>query len=301
MHFGLERIPSLSRSGVGRAEELRSDHDALRAGWAGALLLYVDRTGRFRATAEGALDFAEPSSAEPEPGAVFMGTRDGRHVWAARRPALSGDLADLMSVGAALSDDDAGLVTGAVAVLGWHDRARYSALDGSETEPSLSGWSRISATSGHEEFPRTDPAVICLVHDGADRVLLARQPTWPQRRFSVLAGFVEAGESLEACVAREIAEEVGVTVHDIRYLGSQPWPFPRSVMIAFAAVGDPSQPLRFQDGEIAEAAWFTRDEVRRALGSGDWASSADAPLLLPGSISIARVMLESWASESVAD
>ena len=115
--------------------------------------------------------------------------------------------------------------------------------------------------------------------------------------FSLLAGFVEAGESFETCVAREIAEEVGITVHDIRYLGSQPWPFPRSLMVGFHAVADPSQEFAFNDGEIAEAHWFTRDEVRAALEIGDWGSAeaSASKLLLPGSISIAREIIESWA------
>ena len=119
--------------------------------------------------------------------------------------------------------------------------------------------------SGHEDYPRTDPAVICLVHDGAERVLLARQPVWPEGRFSVLAGFVEAGESLEACVLREIHEEVGVPVREVSYLGSQAWPFPRSLMVGFQAVADADAPLRPAEGEIAEAMWVTRDELRAAL------------------------------------
>jgi NAD+ diphosphatase len=149
--------------------------------------------------------------------------------------------------------------------------------------------------TGHEEFPRIDPAVICLVHDGGDRAVLARQTTWPERMFSLLAGFVEAGESFETCVAREISEEIGLTVSGIRYLGSQPWPFPRSLMVGFHAIADPAEPFAFNDGEIAEADWFTRDEVRAALALGDWSSDSDSRLLLPGSVSIARVIIESWA------
>ena len=113
--------------------------------------------------------------------------------------------------------------------------------------------------------------------------------------FSLLAGFVEAGESFETCVVREIREEIGLTVRDIRYLGSQPWPFPRSLMIGFHAIGDPDEPFSFNDGEIAEAEWFTRDEVRAALAIGDWSSDSESKLLLPGSVSIARVIIESWA------
>jgi NAD+ diphosphatase len=110
----------------------------------------------------------------------------------------------------------------------------------------------------------------------------------------VLAGFVEAGESLEACVAREVHEEVGLAVSDVTYLGSQAWPFPRSLMVGFHAVADPAAPLYPADGEIEEAMWITRAEVQEALAAGDWRAS-EAKLLLPGNVSIARAMLESWA------
>ncbi|WP_016693352.1 NAD(+) diphosphatase [Rhodococcus rhodochrous] len=296
--FALSGTPLLSRTVVDRAEELRKDEDALRAGWADAKLLRVDRRNQVRVS-DSALVLGEASELGPEPveGAIFLGIRDGHHVWATRVLAQTGTVADLRRVGERLDDADADLMVSAVALLNWHDNAGYSAVDGSPTRPTMSGWSRISTETGHEEFPRTDPAIICLVHDGHDRVLLARQPVWPERRFSVLAGFVEAGESLESCVVREIREEVGVEVRDVRYLGSQPWPFPRSLMLGFAAIADPEQALDFRDGEITEARWFTREEVRAALATGDWASVEDAPLLLPGSISIARGMLEGWAKE----
>lgn len=295
--FALGETPLLSRTVVDRAEELRSDVDALRAGWATAKLLRIDRRGQAPVVGS-VLVLAEATELGPEPvsGAVFLGIRDGLHVWAVRVLAQTGTVADLRRVGEDLGDADADLMVSAVALLNWHDQAAFSAVDGSPSEPTVAGWSRISTATGHEEFPRTDPAIICLVHDGDGRVLLARQPSWPERRFSVLAGFVEAGESLEACVDREIREEVGVDVRDVQYLGSQPWPFPRSLMLGFSAVADPDQRVEFLDGEIAEARWFTRDEVRAALAVGDWASPEDAPLLLPGSISIARGLISGWVN-----
>ena len=138
--------------------------------------------------------------------------------------------------------------------------------------------------------------MICLVHDddgvNGARVVLARQPIWPPERYSVLAGFVEAGESLEACVVREIAEEVGVTVSGVRYLGSQPWPFPRSVMVGFAAVAPAGAPLHPADGEIEEARWVSRADLRAALAAGGEVEG----LRLPGPTSIARMMLAGWAA-----
>jgi NAD+ diphosphatase len=240
----------------------------------------------------------------PPENAVFLGRlADGRHVWGIRAaleepedPHTETEVLDLRRAGQVFDDVSAQLVATAAALLNWHDNARFSAIDGAPTKPIKGGWARVNATNGHEEFPRIDPAVICLVHDGHDRAVLARQTVWPERLFSLLAGFVEAGESFEACVVREIAEEIGLTVTDVRYLGSQPWPFPRSLMVGFHAVGDPEQEFSFNDGEIAEAAWFTRAEVRAALADGDWSSDSPSRLLLPGSISIAREIIESWAA-----
>jgi NAD+ diphosphatase len=295
--FELASPPLLSRSPLNRAEELRKDQVALREGWPTARVLQVDHRGRLRIDENGLVYVsAVELSAEPAPDAVFLGIDDGRHLWAQRVGALDGELGDLRSVGEKLDETQLSILTSALAILNWHASASFSALDGAATTPSAAGWSRVSTSNGHEEFPRTDPAIICLVHDGGDRVLLARAPAWPERRFSVLAGFVEAGESLETCVLREIKEEVGITVSDITYLGSQPWPFPRSIMLGFSAVADPEVPLQFLDGEIAEAHWFERSEVREALRLGDWASDSESRLLLPGSISIARGMLEAWAA-----
>ncbi|WP_319943226.1 NAD(+) diphosphatase [Nocardia aurantia] len=305
--FQLKDVPLLSRSALDRAETLRGDEQALKEGWAQARLLRMNRRGQIRLH-DGTLvlDEAVTLAAEPVPEAVFLGVDGGSHLWAVRDNDIDGQLVDLRAVGESLPTDDIslGVLTTAIALLNWHDRARFSAGDGTVTSPVKGGWSRISE-SGHEEFPRIDPAVICLVHDGGERVLLARQHTWPPTMFSLLAGFVEAGESLERCVAREILEEVGVDVRDIRYLGSQPWPLPRSLMLGFTAVADPEQPLAFSDGEIAEAHWFTRDEVRHALSLGAWGSvtgrtsagAEDHKLVLPGSISIARSIIEAWAGE----
>ncbi len=303
--FQLRNIPLLSRVGADRSDQLRTDIDAAIAGWADAAVLRVDGRGQVLIVDGRVLlsDTATLGDAPPAE-AVFLGRIEGgRHVWAIRAelPAPDQDVEahvlDLRRAGTVFDDVSAQLVSSATALLNWHDSAQFSAIDGAPTKSVKAGWSRVNTLTGHEEFPRIDPAVICLVHDGADRVVLARQTLWPERMFSLLAGFVEAGESFETCVAREIAEEVGLAVHDIRYLGSQPWPFPRSLMVGFHALADPAQDFAFNDGEIAEAAWFTRDEVRAALQIGDWTSAAatQSKLLLPGSISIAREIIESWA------
>lgn len=319
--FQLAEVPRLSRSTVDRNEPVRTDPERLAKLWETGRVIVVDRKGRTPVRA-GATELAPRSTVgELPPDAMLLGEADGVGYWAVRTDeelqegVPSPDSAwglwtgaskdgeewhDLRTTGALLSDTAAGLFTTAVALLSWHAKARFCANCGTAVERRNAGWATHCPNCGREEYPRTDPAVICLVHDGAgvngSHVLLARQPIWPPGRFSVLAGFVEAGESLEACVAREIEEEVGVEVSDIRYLGSQPWPFPRSLMVGFHAIGDPEQEFAFHDGEIAEAAWFTRAEIREALDHGDWGSGSDSRLLLPGSISIAREIIESWAA-----
>lgn len=304
--FQLRHTPLLSRVDADRSDALRTDVDAAIAGWADAALLRIDRRNQVLISGGRVLlgNTATLGDRPPE-NAVFLGRlNDGRHVWAIRAalegpedPDAETEVLDLRRGGQIFDDVSAQLVATATALLNWHDSAQFSAKDGSPTRPAKAGWSRVDPVNGYEEFPRIDPAVICLVHDGHDRAVLARQTVWPQRLFSLLAGFVEAGESFESCVVREISEEIGLTVTDVQYLGSQPWPFPRSLMVGFHAVGDPEQEFSFNDGEIAEAAWFTRAQVREALDAGDWSSDSSSRLLLPGSISIAREIIESWAAD----
>lgn len=303
--FRLRHTPLLSRVGADRADTLRTDVEAAQAGWSDAQLLRVDRRNQVLiSNGRVVLGKAAKLGDKPPQNAVFLGRlRDGTHVWAVRGalegpedPSAETEVLDLRRAGQVFDDTSAQLVATATALLNWHDNARFSTVDGAVTKPIKGGWARVNAHNGHEEYPRIDPAVICLVHDGHDRAVLARQTVWPERLFSILAGFVEAGESFESCVIREIAEEIGLTVTDVQYLGSQPWPFPRSLMVGFHAVGDPEQSFSFNDGEIAEAQWFTRAEIREALEHGDWSSDSSSRLLLPGSISIAREIVESWAA-----
>jgi NAD+ diphosphatase len=231
-------------------------------------------------------------------GAVFLGESDGA-VYAAvrgeRALTVKGRTVDrwagLREVGADLGDLDAGLLAQAIGILEWHERNRYSPVSGAPTTVERGGWVQRDPVTGTEHFPRTDPAVIMLVHDGGDRVVLGRQTVWPPGRFSILAGFVEPGESAEAAVAREVAEEVGLRVTDIRYVASQPWPFPQSLMLGFVAravVGDAEgdDSLRVDPTEIEEAHWFTRDELR----------SGGGPRALPPPVSIARHILDRWVA-----
>jgi NAD+ diphosphatase len=224
-------------------------------------------------------------------GAIYLGEADGvpyAAVRGERSLRVNGQPVDawsgLREVGADLDDLDAGLLVEAIGILEWHDRHRFSPLTGNATTIERAGWVQRDPETGTEFFPRTDPAVIVLVHDGADRVVLGRQAVWPPGRFSILAGFVEPGESAEAAVAREVAEEVGLRLTDIRYVGSQPWPFPQSLMLGFVARAEGDDTLVPDPTEIEEARWFTRDELIRGAG----------PAVLPPPVSIARHLLDRW-------
>jgi NAD+ diphosphatase len=200
---------------------------------------------------------------------------------------------NLRELGARLTDRDAGLFTEALALANWHRSYGFSPRTGNASTPHLAGWVRRDAETGAEIFPRTDAAVIMGVTDHDDRMLLGSNAMWAANRFSVLAGFVEPGESLEAAVIREVHEESGLRVVDPVYLGSQPWPFPASLMVGFRARLAPGESAETHaDGEeILELRWFTRDEITASLGE----------IGLPGRASIARAILEDWYGGPIAD
>ena len=199
---------------------------------------------------------------------------------------------DLRLAGATLSDRDSGLFTQALALYFWHENHGHSPKTGAVTASKQSGWVRASVSDESQVFPRTDPAVIVLVTDDEDRLLMGNNALWEANRFSLLAGYVEPGESLEAAVIREVFEESGLRVVDPEYLGSQPWPFPGSVMMGFTAKLAPGQHPEDHaaDGEeILSLRWFTRDELKASLDD----------IKLPGRVAIARAMIEHWLGETL--
>jgi NAD+ diphosphatase len=224
---------------------------------------------------------------------VYLGERDGAaHVAVVRDAGAPGPTGDddpgwrtLRQVGAALDDVSGGLVAGALALANWHRHHRHCPRCGAPTVPAQAGWIRRCPDDGSDHYPRTDVAVIMVVVDDDDRVLLARNRSFRSGGMSVLAGFVEPGETLAAAVAREVGEEVGIDVDEVTYLGDQPWPFPSSLMVGFRAHAVATR-LRLQEDEIASARWFTRAELLEALAEGS--------ILLPGRVSIARRLLEHW-------
>ena len=285
---------ALARGSIDRVGERRRDDAWLAEAWADprTRVLVVER-GRSLVRPDPALVLL-PTDQAPEGERYLLGVDgDGIAYFAvpAPLPTIEGtEAAGLRATGALLSDRDAGLLTQAIALQNWHDTHTHCPRCGALTTVASAGHTRVCPVDGSEHFPRTDPAVIMLVHDD-ERILLARSAAWPAGRVSILAGFVEVGESLEQAVAREVYEEVGLRVRDCRYLGSQPWPMPRSLMLGFFARADEGQELRVDGHEIKSAHWYTREELLTAAESGE--------TLLPGKISIARQLIERWYGDEL--
>jgi NAD+ diphosphatase len=289
--------PGFTGATLDRADRVRHDPALLAAARAdpAARLLQldgleppVDAAGRLAWTALEA-SAAEDTSGEP----LFLGhdaegprfvapLPPGAEVPAGRSPRLFALLAQLPAA-------EAALYAAARSLVAWHGRHRFCANCGTATAVFRAGWGRLCPHCAAEHFPRVDPVVIMIAeHDG--RALLGRQPAFPPGRYSALAGFLEVGESVEEAVAREVREEAGVAVADIRYVASQPWPFPAQLMLACTARALDDR-LTIDTHELEGARWFTRAEVRRAL-----AGAADAPFVAPPPYAIAHTLLTRWAA-----
>jgi NAD+ diphosphatase len=302
-----------------RAAHRRSDAEWLAAAWARARVMIVDAskpfTGHALVTDGGELVLVEathPAAAASDPDQrIFLGLDEQLTPYFAAvgaLPEMPGTRAvTTRDIGHLLDARSAGMLVTAIALVNWHGRHAYSPESGQRLRIGESGWSRVD-DDGRQSWPRTDPAVIVLIHDGvagpAGRCLLGHNAAWRPtpgqiRRYSCLAGFVEAGETAEAAVEREIFEEVGVRVTDIQYAASQPWPYPGSLMLGFYAQANPDAPLNLDQSEIAAAGWFTRAEIRAALLADDrpGAGAEIAPVEpgLPMASSIAYRLVRGWA------
>ena len=300
-----------------RADALRDHPETLRAYWPGARVLIVDADGRTRATGgvDGGLlalegralgDAPEQVDAFATAQSVFLGMAGDRAWFALPADALGAASAearaawdaaqpiDLRAAAAVWPATDATAFAQARAVLHWRARHRYCPSCAGALRYRRGGWLGHCEGCGLDHYPRTDPAVIVAITDG-ERLLLGRQAGWPARRYSTLAGFVEPGETLEQAIAREVMEESGVRVRRSRYLGSQPWPFPSSLMLGFVAEAEPDAPQA--DQELEDVRWFPREEVGAALRG----ETVDDGLLLSPSVSISRWLIEAWYAGATVD
>jgi NAD+ diphosphatase len=296
----LRGITLTGTGGIDRAAHRRLDEAWLAAAWSHPTTrVFVVSGGQalIEDTGDGRTELVTmPSFDAPvtESHRYFLGVDgDGVCYFALQKDSLPGRMDDiarpagLREAGALLPDRDAELLVHAVALENWQRMHRFCSRCGDRTVIAAAGHVRRCPACGAEHYPRTDPAVIMLVTDELDRALLGRQVHWPEGRFSTLAGFVEPGESIEHAVVREVAEEAGVAVdvEGVEYLGSQPWPFPSSLMLGFTARAT-SPRIEVDGEEIEEARWFSRDELAAAFESGE--------VLPPSGISIAARLVEHW-------
>ena len=290
-----------SLSPIDRASEIRSDPVKLSLLWKSAKILPVLEAhigangGALRYLTADQVDALSDRLKIGE--RYFLGlARDGAEAYFAWHTSWIDEPSDeslkfdgfktLREISGELDEYELALAMHAVGLSNWHTTHPLCSRCGAQTVSDLGGSVRVCVADSSQHYPRTDPAVIVLVKDAADRILLGHQAVWPEKRFSTFAGFVEPGESFEECVSREVFEEAGVYCNDINYLASQAWPFPASIMIAFEATTDHPDTAKADGVEITEIAWFSRDEMKAAIISGE--------LLLPPTISVARKMITGW-------
>lgn len=287
---------TIPRPALDRAAELREEQGVLdRLRHDPATRVIVVREGRVRVV-DSALLRVPPTAVEEATWALLGRDADGTVLLLAAAPPETDALdtapdeiwLGLRDLGGRIDAREAELLTGAIALAGWLRDAPFCPTCGGGTELRQAGWSRRCLVCGREHFPRTDPAVIVAVEsrDG-ERLLLGANANWGGRMYSCFAGFTEAGESLEATVHREIEEESGVRLSALRYISSQAWPFPRSLMVGFRAVVEDETTAIADGEEIIDVRWFTRAEIASAL-------AGDGPVGLPGPASIARALIVDW-------
>jgi NAD+ diphosphatase len=273
---------------IDRSAHLRSDEAYLQSSWPNALVLQFN-SEKF-ASQSNQLTFIKGASLGEYDSQIdyFLGVKDGENFFLRHLndETLTSEFKSLRAIGSFLSPRDIGLAVHAQGLANWHSKHPRCSLCGGPTVVVLAGAVRRCPADQSEHYPRTDSAIIVLIKNDKDQILLGRQKVWPKYRFSTFAGFVEPGESFEHCVIREVKEEAGVELTKINYLGSQPWPFPASLMIAFEAITNTPELARPDGDEIEEIRWFSREDMKSAI--------LDKSLILPFEISVARQMINAW-------
>ncbi len=278
----------LAAAEVDRSAHLRSDEAYIKSAWPNASVLQFS-SEKF-ASQSNQLAFVKGASLGEydSQSDYFLGVKDGENFFLRHLndETSKSEFKSLRAIGSFLSPRDIGLAVHAQGLANWHSKHPRCSLCGGPTVVVLAGAVRRCPTDQSEHYPRTDSAIIVLIKNDKDQILLGRQKVWPKYRFSTFAGFVEPGESFEHCVIREVREEAGVELIKINYLGSQPWPFPASLMIAFEAITNTPELARPDGDEIEEIRWFSREEMKSAI--------LDKSLILPFEISVARQMINAW-------
>ena len=287
-----------------RVGERRADAEWIRARLAdpAARAVAVGRAGVLVTESDAPTAALVPVIADGTP--TLLGMQGDRPLFAVDLanvdPPAGTRTAGLRESSSSLPAADAALLAYATALLEWQRRSRFCGLCGAPNRLEEAGHLMVCTMEGTQHHPRTDPVIIVLVTDGAERALLGRQAVWPPRRWSALAGFVEPGESLEEAVAREVDEEAGVEVSEVSYISSQPWPFPANLMLGFHARWTGGEPTT-RDAELEAVRWFTRDELVLAHGAPDlpWTPDQREPpagidFWLPPREAIARQLIAAW-------
>jgi NAD+ diphosphatase len=296
----------LAAAAFDRAALRRTDADWLATAWRGARVLAI--TGKsatpVAADSDGVKQLTFRTSADVPDDAPrrFLGVVGDQPYFTVTMEQDDGEWLTLRELGMTIDDLGGALLASAIALEQWHQRHTHCPLCGTPTVEAQAGWTRTCPADGTAHFPRTDPAVIMLIHDGGDLALLGRGPQWAEGRFSTLAGFVEPGESLESAVAREVFEEVGVHINDIRYVASQPWPFPSSLMLGFSGRLDGDPGITLDPVGRADASWFTREEIQQAADWSDAGDDGDTDARLRGvspKLSISRYLIDLWLAREL--
>ena len=266
-------LPHLNRAGRDQASDYWGANCKVLQVWQGRVL-----------SSEEAISFKSASDFEVTDTKIYLGEINRIHYFAVHKD-FEGGFA-LREIVKNLTEIELEIAVTALALINWHESHPKCPRCGADTEIVSSGWVRKCKVDGSQHFPRTDPAIIVAVQDRNGRLCLGRQESWPEGRYSNFAGFVEPGESLEAAVIREVEEESGLKVSEIKYLSSQPWPFPNSIMLAFEAFTDNPEVAKPDGQEIVDLKWFTKSELQEAIKDGS--------VKIPPGTSVSGKMVEFW-------